>query len=340
MAPTDEAAVRPHWNSLSPAKVKCLLALAAVVAATATCTSQATRVVPPCDASANLPSSVTTASTVKIVAVGDVADCSGGQQMQVAALVDRLQPDAVLALGDLAYPNGSIDDFLDCYAPAFGRFRTMTRAVPGNHEYHTPHAGAYYTYFCGSSGTPFQGYYSFELGRWHVVALNSNCGGDLDVPAEVSTEFGGCGPDSPQARWLRDDLAAHPKGCTLAMWHHPRHSSSSEGSSLAMQPLWEILSARGVDLVLNGHAHAYERFGPLDAHAKPDDARGIRAIIVGTGGSGLSSFDGDAPLRGDVRDATSHGVLHLELAPSSYRWTFEPIEGDTFHDEGSAPCHG
>ncbi|CAN5925504.1 hypothetical protein BH11MYX4_BH11MYX4_52060 [soil metagenome] len=312
----------------------------ALVAATATCSAQPPRVVPPCDPSVELPGVAAGASTVRVVAVGDVADCDGGRQMRVAALVERLSPAAVLGLGDLAYPNGSIDDFLDCYGPSLGRFRTITRAVPGNHEYHTPHAGAYYAYFCGSSGVPFQGYYSFAIGRWHVVALNSNCGGDVDVDGDVSRDFGGCGADSPQARWLRDDLAAHPSGCTLAMWHHPRRSSGSEGSTRAMQSLWEILAAHRVDLVLNGHAHAYERFAPMDASGQRDDAHGMRAITVGTGGSSLSSFDGDAPVRGDVRDASSHGVLQLELRSTSCSWTFQAIDGDTFHDEGEAGCHG
>jgi 3',5'-cyclic AMP phosphodiesterase CpdA len=279
------------------------------------------------------------AKSVTIVAVGDVADCSGGRQMDVAALVDRIRPDAVLALGDLAYPNGAIEELVDCYGPSFGRFRSITRAVPGNHEYHTPHAGAYYAYFCGSSGVPFEGYYSFELGGWHVVALNSNCGGDLDVPAEVATEFGGCGPDSPQAQWLKQDLDAHPAACTLAMWHHPRHSSALEGATKEMQALWSILADRGVDLVLNGHAHAYERFPPMRADGTRDDAHGMREIIVGTGGSALSGF-GDGPVRSDVRSAASHGALKVELRDGSYRWTFVPIDGDTLRDEGESPCHG
>jgi hypothetical protein len=304
-----------------------------------TCTAETARVLPPCDSSAVLPSVKADAKSVTVVAVGDVADCNGGKQMEVASLVDRIAPDAVLGLGDLAYPNGSIDELLDCYGPSLGRFRCITRAVPGNHEYHTPHAGAYYAYFCGSSGTAFQGYYSFELGPWHVVALNSNCGGDLDVPAEVATEFGGCGADSPQARWLESDLAAHPASCTLAMWHHPRHSSAVEGSTKAMQSLWAILAGHHVDLVVNGHAHAYERFPPMDANGVRDDVNGMRAVLVGTGGSPLSGF-GDGPVHSEIRNAGSHGVLKLELFEARYRWTFVPVDGDSFHDEGETPCHG
>ncbi|NOU31697.1 MAG: hypothetical protein HOO96_27665 [Polyangiaceae bacterium] len=211
--------------------------------------------------------------------------------------------------------------------------------MPGNHEYHTPHAGAYYAYFCGSSGSPFSGWYSFDIGRWHVVALNSNCGADLDVISSVADDFGGCGAGSPQLAWLRADLAAHPGTCTLAMWHHPRWSSSTEGSSPSVEPLWQELVRHGVDVVLNGHAHDYQRFPPLDENGALDAARGARAFVVGTGGSPLSVFDAGVRVRSEVRDATSHGVLRLELKERSYAWSYVPIGGDTFHDEGEAPCH-
>lgn len=315
-----------------------ILAGAAVVAlAATTCAARRDRALPPCPTPS--PVAAAAGSAVTVVAVGDVADCSGGRQADVAAVVDRIQPAALLALGDLAYPNGSVDDFLDCYGPSFGRFRGITHPVPGNHEYHTPHAGAYYAYFCDAAGAPFEGYHSFELGSWHVVALNSNCGGDLDVPAEVASEFGGCGAGSPQARWLASDLEAHPSRCTLALWHHPLRSSSSEGGTHEMADLFRILVAHGVDLALNGHAHAYERFPPMTADGRRDDARGMRVMIVGTGGSPLSELR-DHPEKSDVRDATSHGVLRLELLDGRYSWRFVPVDGDSFHDEGGAPCHG
>ena len=300
-----------------------------LLALTVTCTQNLSVILPPCDASSALPAASAT-STVTVVAVGDIADCDGGKQMQVADLVQQMLPQAVLGLGDLAYPNGALADFTGCYEPSFGRFRTITLPVPGNHEYHTPHAGAYYAFFCGAPGESFHGYYSATLGAWHVVALNSVCGQDLDVPSEASEDFGGCGPDSPQANWLRDDLDAHPTGCTLAFWHHPLRSSSEEGPSPVMKAIWGILADHHVDLVLNGHAHAYERFDPID---------GIRAITVGTGGSPLSTFSDDGKVESVLRDDSSHGALRLQLQPTGYSWEFVPIAGDSFHDEGISSCH-
>jgi hypothetical protein len=310
-------------------------------ALTLTTCGASTRALPPCDASPTLTNIASRQSVVNVVAVGDVADCrgTGGAQQAVATLVDRIAPDAVLALGDLAYVDGSLDEYLDCYGPSLGRFRDITRAVPGNYEYHTPSASAYYAYFCGSSGTPFSGYYSFDIGHWHVVALNSVCGGDMDVVSDVASDFGGCGPHSPQAAWLHADLEAHPNQCTLAMFHHPRWSSSTEGSSPDVQPLWEILTAHHVDVVLNGHAHDYQRFPLLNAKGDRDDSTGTRAFIVGTGGSDLSGFDPDARVRSDVRDDSSHGVLQLALRESAYSWRFVPVDGDAYQDAGATRCH-
>ncbi|MDB4937261.1 MAG: putative purple acid phosphatase-like protein [Labilithrix sp.] len=315
-----------------------LVALLAV-AFVSTCMPRA-ETLPPCVASTRFDRISPPASVVTIAAVGDVADCSGGgKQMEVAALVDKLAPDAVFALGDLAYPDGTIDEFLDCYGPSLGRFREITRPVVGNHEYHTPHAGGYFAYFCGTSGTPFQGWYSFDIGRWHVVALNSVCGSDLDVPSDVAGDFGGCGRSSPQIAWLRADLEAHRGQCTLAMWHHPRWSSSTEGSSHAVDTIWRTVTEYGVDVVLNGHAHDYQRFPALDADGARDDAHGTRMFVVGTGGSAFSGFDSDHP-RSEVTDDSSHGVLRLALRDDSYAWSFVPIDGDGFHDEGGEiPCH-
>jgi 3',5'-cyclic AMP phosphodiesterase CpdA len=276
---------------------------------------------------------------VVVVAAGDIADCSGsGHHRETAALIDQIAPDAVLTLGDTAYPNGSLDDFLDCYHPSWGRFRPFTRAAVGNHEYHSPHAGPFFAYFCGGSGVPGEGRYSFELGAWHVVVLNSNCGGDLDTPSSVADEFGGCGADAPQARWLKADLAAHRTRCALAMWHHPRFSSGPHGNADRMTETWRILQEAGVEIVLSGHSHVYERFAPMTADGIVDPVRGVRELDIGTGGTGLHSIGKVVP-GSEVRDDGSHGVLRLELRPTSYAWRFVPTPPDTFADSGEMECH-
>ncbi len=297
---------------------------------------QEPRALPACDVSADLPS-VHGKASVDVVAAGDIADCNSDAHHKTAALVDRIKPSVVLALGDLAYPNGSLDDYLDCYDTSWGKFRSFTRAAVGNHEYHTAHAGAFYAYFCGSSGEPFRGYYSFEIGAWHAVVLNSNCGSDPDVPASVKDEFGGCGAGSPQARWLEADLASHPAKCTLAMWHHPRFTSGTHGDAVFMKDLWRILDAHGADLVLTGHVHNYERFAPLDADGRPHESGRMREINIGTGGHELTGF---AQVRSgsEIRDQSSHGVVHLTLDESSYSWEFVPVDGDSFTDRGDATC--
>ena len=314
-----------------------LLAAVTLAAVTPTCAPDS-RALPPCDASPALPNVVPGAAVVTVAAVGDIADCAGGSQMAVATTIEGIKPDAVFALGDLAYPNANIDELVDCYGPSLGRFRSITRAVPGNHEYHTPHAGAYYAYFCGSSGDAFKGWYSFDIGRWHVVALNSNCGGDLDVVSDVADDFGGCDASSPQAAWLRADLDAHPSGCKLAMWHHPRFSASSEGGSPMVDALWRIIVEHGVDLVLNGHAHNYQRFPRVGVDGLRDDVNGTRNIVVGTGGVKLAKFSAKEPNRSEMRANDSHGALRLELREHDYAWSFVPVNGDMLHDEGTEAC--
>jgi acid phosphatase type 7 len=296
-----------------------------------------TRELPPCDESVELAQPPRDPAAVVVVAAGDIATCPGGRQEETAMLVEALSPDLVLTLGDQAYPNGSLDDFLDCYDPSWGRFRSITRPAPGNHEYHAPHAGPYYAYFCGGSGRPLEGRASFDIGAWHIISLNSVCGGDIDLQSSVSDDFGGCGPDSPQARWLKADLAAHPAACTLAFWHHPRFSSGSHGNADFMTPLWQILEDAGADLVLSGHVHAYERFAPMAADGSIDRARGMRSFVVGTGGAKLHELG--HPLAGqELQHDSSHGVLRLELRERGYAWSFISVDG-SFSEEGEAPCH-
>ena len=232
----------------------------------------------------------------------------------------------VLALGDLQYEDGSRARFLESYDASWGRVRSITAPVPGNHEYRTPGAKGYYRYFGPSARDSAKGYYSFEVGRWHLVALNSNC-----------AAVGGCGSGSAQETWLRDDLAANRARCTLAYWHHPRFSSGLHGSDRTYRAFWEALYDAGADLVLVGHDHDYERFAPQDANGRRDAERGIREFVVGTGGHSLRRFSRIAP-NSEARDDSSFGVLELTLGAGAYAWRFRPAVG-TFTDSGSARCH-
>ncbi len=270
---------------------------------------------------------------VTVVAAGDIV-CEPGatpgpracQQQATADLVQRIGPDAVLAVGDLQYPYGSLASFQDAYEASWGRFKAITYPVPGNHAYYKGAQG-YFDYWGARAGDPSKGYYSFDLGAWHVLALNSNC------PA-----VGGCGPDSPEVRWIAADLKAHPSLCTLAFFHHPRFSSGPHGNDEAMAPFWTALQAGGTDIVLSGHDHDYERFALQDANGRLDPAHGIREFVVGTGG---------APqyvvlwrrAHSQALEVGTFGVLELKLRKDGYAWAFRPIPGGNFHDAGSAACH-
>jgi hypothetical protein len=233
----------------------------------------------------------------------------------------------VLALGDNVYEAGTGQEFMHCYQPTWGRSKARTHPVPGNHEYETPGARGYFTYFGAAAGEPTKGYYSYDLGDWHIVALNSNC-----------DEIGGCQAGSAQEQWLRADLAAHPTTCVLAYWHHPRFSSGLSGSTLAMRPIWQALYEAGADVVLSGHDHDYERFAPQDADGRRDPVRGIREFVVGTGGK--SHYSIEIPIaNSEVHNDTAFGILKLVLHPASYAWTFIPEAGQTFTDVGNDACH-
>ena len=264
-----------------------------------------------------------------LLAAGDIASCSSGGDEETADLLDTL-PGTILLLGDLAYESGTTSEFANCYHPSWGRHKARTKPSPGNHEYNTPDATGYYGYFGAAAGDPLKGYYSFDIGEWHIIALNSNC-----------SAIGGCGATSPQVQWLRADLAAHPAMCTLAYWHHPRFSSGSvHGNNAAMQPLWEELYDWGADLVLNGHVHNYERFAPQTPTGAPDPVNGIVEITVGTGGRSHYGFTGPPFQPNSVeRDFSSYGVLELTLAADGYDFEFKPVDGDPYMDSGSGDCH-
>ena len=236
--------------------------------------------------------------------------------------------DAVLPLGDTQYWEGELANFNAVFDPTWGRLGPLLRPAVGNHEYLTPGAAGYFDYFGAAAGERGKGWYSYDVGTWHVVSLNSNCGALV----------GGCGPGSPQLEWLAADLAAHPAACTLAYWHHPRFSSGPHGDDASYDAFWRTLYDAGVDVVLVGHDHDYERFAPQNPNGVADAAYGIREFVVGTGGRETRPFF-IVRANSEVRDASTLGVLKLRLRDGGYDWEFLPIPGGTFTDSGSASCH-
>ena len=269
------------------------------------------------------PTNTPVAGSEVFVGAGDIADCSRVQDELTAQLLDNI-PGTVFTAGDNAYPGGTADSFNGCYEPTWGRHKARTHPAVGDNEYDTPGASGYFNYFGAAAGNPNEGYYSYDLGSWHIIVLNSNC-----------SQIGGCRPDDPQGQWLQADLAANPRTCILAIHHEPLFSSNT--GDIDMRDFWVPLYAAGADVVLSGHRHMYERFAQQNPDGVADPGRGIRQFVVGTGGSSLSSLDGVAP-NSEVRDDNTYGVLKLTLNPSSYDWEFIPIAGQTFTDSGSAQC--
>jgi hypothetical protein len=257
-----------------------------------------------------------------LVGAGDIAYCEGDGDDITARLLDTI-PGTVYTTGDNVYPSGSSQQFADCYGPSWGRHKDRTYPSLGNHDYGVAGAAGYFDYFGPVAGNPGEGYYSYDLGEWHIIALNS--------VIQVS-------PGSPQEQWLRSDLAAHPAVCTLAYWHYPLFSSGAvHGGDPSMRPLWQALYDYGADVVLTGHEHNYERFGPQDPLGNADPAGGIREFVVGSGGRSHYGFG--VPLaNSEVRNGDTYGVLKLTLHPTSYSWEFIPEPGKTFTDFGSAAC--
>jgi len=266
------------------------------------------------------------AAEATLLAAGDIASCASSGDEATADLLDTLTGD-VAVLGDNAYESGTVAEFTNCYDPSWGRHKARTRPSAGNHEYNTAGATGYYGYFGAAAGDPSKGYYSYDLGDWHVIVINSNC-----------SVIGGCGAGSPQEQWLRADLAANPAACTLAYWHHPRFSSGQHGDNASMQPIWQILYDYRAEVVLGGHDHNYERFAPQTPTGAADPSFGIREFVVGTGGKNHRAFGSIKP-NSEVRDNTSYGVLKLSLHATSYDWEFVPVAGASFTDTGSGTCN-
>jgi hypothetical protein len=289
-------------------------------------------------ASSSLGSETVSASGDPVIAAaGDIA-CAPAhmttpcQDPETAALLSGA--DEVLPLGDNQYENGALADYQARYDLSWGTYRANSAPVPGNHEYQTSGAAGYFDYFDGAgtqtgrAGARDEGYYSYDLGAWHLIALNANCG--------VNGVPGGCTVASPQMAWLKSDLANNPATCTLAYWHQPRFSSMT--TAKPMTAAWKLLYDNGADVVLNGHQHDYERFAPMAPNGSLDKTSGIREFIVGTGGKSLSYYPQTYPTS-VVENATSFGVLKITLYPLKYEWQFVPAAGGTFTDSGTGRCH-
>ncbi len=262
-----------------------------------------------------------------LVGAGDIADCDSGGDEATARLLDGIEGQ-IFTAGDNVYESSSADTFRDCYGPTWGRHLARTRPAAGNHDWQDGGIDAYRTYF-GSAATGPDGatWYAYELGTWRIIVLDSDC-----------SAVKGCDAASPQGAWLAAELATHPTACTLAIFHHPRFSSGSHGDQAAVDPFWRALYAAGVDVVVNGHDHDYERFAPQDPDGREDRTAGIREFVVGTGGRALRGFRSTVAANSELRYAATNGLLAFTLRNGTYEWQFIPTEG-TFSDRGTATCH-
>ena len=255
-----------------------------------------------------------------LVGAGDVDGCGRREPEYTARLLDRV-PGTVFVAGDATYPSGTLANYQNCYGPSWGRHLWRTFAVPGNHDYYLDRGAAFFQYFGPAAGPAGLGYISHTLGTWHAILLNS----------EVAIQAG-----SPQYEWLRQDLIASSAVCTIAVVHHPLFSSGENGNSPFMRDAWNLMYQHGVDLILSGHDHTYERFAPQDANGRAS-ARGIRQFVVGTGGYALYKR-GQTQANSEIFNGTTYGVLRLTLRSGKYDWEFIPIDGQAFRDSGSGPC--
>ncbi len=265
-------------------------------------------------------------TTVSLLATGDIAVCGDFHPPVVGAYVEGRTDASFMPLGDIAYPNGSITDFADCFDPFFVDAKERTLPVVGNHEYYTAEAAGYVDYYGAAAGAPDRLFYSSDLGAWHVIVLNSECG-----------RIGGCDVDSVQYQWLVDDLAANDRPCILVGWHHAFFTSEVVGKDATfMRDMYALLDGAGADVLLTGHSHGYERFEPMDADGLPS-TDGIRSFVIGTGGAAQRPFafvhDGS-----EVRQSHTWGVLDLTLGDGDYSWEFVRTSGDAFTDTGSGSC--
>jgi acid phosphatase type 7 len=263
---------------------------------------------------------------VELIGAGDIALCGDEYQDDeaTAAILAQYPDAAIFTAGDNNQDDGGWGKYEDCFGPSWGRFKDRIHPAMGNHDTYTENGAPYFAYFGAAAGEPGKGYYSYTLGEWHIVVLNSNC------------EMVGCEAGSAQEQWLRADLADSGAQCTLVYWHHPRWTSGGHANEDAVDPLWRTAYEGGAEIVVNGHNHQYERFAPMDGNGN-FDPNGLREFVSGTGGAPLYSFLTVQP-NSEVRYNGTHGVLLFSLASGSYEWTFIDVNGD-HADNGTALCH-
>ncbi len=261
-----------------------------------------------------------------LVGAGDIAICGEEGSQYTAELLDQI-PGTVFTAGDNSNEEGSAANYELCFDPTWGRHKERIYPAAGNHDLLTAQGAPYFAYFGERAGEAGKGYYSFDLGQWHIIVLNSVC------------EYaGGCGENSPQMEWLREDLQSHDNLCTLAIWHYPLFTSAARGGNEVVRPFWKALYDAGADVIINGHDHHYERFAPLNPAGQPDPERGIRQFIIGTGGAGLRGI-GDVAAHSEKHILYTYGVLKLILKANGYYWEFVPVAGMGATDSGSGVCH-
>jgi hypothetical protein len=268
-------------------------------------------------------------NSVVFMGAGNIASCGGSTDAQTAALIEAVPSAVVFTLGDNAFPDGSDSDYVECYGPTWGQFKSRTHPTLGNHDYDLGNADGAFHYFGDAIGPRGKGYYSYDIGNWHVIVLNDN------------VEHISFAPGSDQANWLTADLAANAKPCTIAMWHVPLYQSSNSkdyNSNPERRPLWNMLAAAGAEIVLNAQPHHYERLKPMAPDGSVDASHGIREFIVGTGGESALLPTVEIHPNSEVRSA-AFGVLKLTLKANSYDWAFVPVSPGSFSDSGSGSCH-
>ncbi len=305
----------------TPTSVSTLAAAAATPLPPTTATAAVTATPLP----TQTPTSIPTPTPATLTGAGDIVECGYDGAAQTAALLEKM-PGAIFTAGDNSNDSGRQVEYKNCFGPTWGQFLDRIHPVPGNHDYNTDDGQPYYQYFGAAAGEPGKGWYSYDLGAWHIVALNSNC------------DAVNCREDSEQLNWLRQDLQSHPALCTLAYYHLPRWSSGQAGNAGWIAPIFDTLYENSVDMVVNGNDHEYERIAPLDPEGALDLQHGVRSFVVGTGGAGLRSFSKVIAPGSEERIADTFGVIQFKLYPDHYEWAFLPVGGGPALDSGRENC--